>query len=144
MSHKRRICTICNRYECGGYGHGSIPDHEPEYITEDELYYEPEPQKCQICQKSIPMKNTEVLDTEFYIIAGSYYEEPFMHGYDLEPVYYICTECFREKIEFIWKSKRQDKLIAKDLKRYQKEQEKKWIKNRKDLKKRRKKPLFKK
>ena len=37
MSHKRRICTICTRYECGGYGHGSIPDHEPDYITEDEL-----------------------------------------------------------------------------------------------------------
>jgi len=97
----RKVCIICNKYECGGYGDGrNIPDHEPDYEDEDDLMREPEPPNCEICGVTLTSRWYDQPDTELYVIGGTYFEDVWsIATYDLEPQHLICTKCYNEKIK---------------------------------------------
>ena len=96
----RKVCIICNRYECGGYGHENIPDHEPDYMDEDDLIPDNTPPSCKICGTPLTSKWEGQLDTELYVIGGTYFDDIWhVASYDLEPQHLICIKCYNEKIK---------------------------------------------
>ena len=62
-------------------------------------YVENLPPHCEICKKQLNSNWADIPDTELYVIAGTYFEDPWSISHDLQPEYLICIKCFNEKIK---------------------------------------------
>jgi len=73
-------------------------DEYYDYGMYENYNYEPKPPRCIICNKNINPKNyndDNNVETEFYIIAGSYFDDLYHPSSDFEPLDYCCISCYK-------------------------------------------------